>query len=249
MAGPTRSSRDECFAGARAELPVLLGVLPFGLIYGVLAVRAGLSPAAAIATSSVIFAGSAQFAAAQLIGAGAPGAIIIASGIVINLRHLLYSASLLPYLRHLSPLWKWTLAYLLTDEAYVVAITRYRRANPSAAPGSSMHWYFLGAGLALWATWQATTLAGVLFGARVPERWGLDFALPLTFIALLVPAIRGRSDLVAAVAAGLIATLAAGAPFKLGLVVGAVGGMAAGLAVLSFGGLAGTSSDLRADRR
>lgn len=216
---------------------MLLGVLPFGLIYGVLAVRAGLSPAAAIATSSVIFAGSAQFAAAQLIGAGAPGAIIIASGIVINLRHLLYSASLLPYLRHLSPLWKWTLAYLLTDEAYVVAITRYRRANPSAAPGSSMHWYFLGAGLALWATWQATTLAGVLFGARVPERWRLDFALPLTFIALLVSAIR------------VIATLAAGAPFKLGLVVGAVGGMAAGLAVLSFRGLAGTSSDLRADRR
>lgn len=112
-----------------------------------------------------------------------------------------------------------------------------------------MHWYFLGAGLALWATWQATTLAGVLFGARVPERWGLDFALPLTFIALLVPAIRGRSDLVAAVAAGLIAVLAAVAPFKLGLMVGAVGGMAAGLAVLSFRGLAGTSSDLRADRR
>ncbi|HJW84375.1 MAG TPA: AzlC family ABC transporter permease, partial [Anaerolineae bacterium] len=172
------SSRSEFLAGVRAELPILLGVAPFGLIYGVLALKAGLPPDAALAMSSIVFAGSAQFVGSQLFGAGATGIVIVLTTFVVNLRHMLYSASVAPHVRHLRPAWKWLLAYLLTDEAYAVSITYYnRQPNP---PDPNAHWYFLGAGLALWSTWQVSSAVGIFLGAQVPESWSLDFALALT---------------------------------------------------------------------
>src|SRR2546425_666845 len=125
--------RREVAAGIRAELPILLGVLPFGLIYGALALQAGIPPAPALAMSSIVFAGSAQFVATQLIGAGTPVGLLLLTTFVVNLRHLLYSGSLAPYLRPLRPAWKAALAYLLTDEAYVVAITHYSQTSPTRA--------------------------------------------------------------------------------------------------------------------
>ncbi len=222
------SARAAFAAGVRDELPVVAGVVPFGMIYGALAVAAGMPPALAQAASAIVFAGSAQFLTAQLVGNGAPAAVIVASAAVVNLRHLLYSASVAPYLRPLRTLWRWGLAYLLTDEAYAVAITRFR-AQPTRLPALRRHWYLLGAGLTLWAGWQASTAVGVLFGARVPESWGLDFALPLTFIALTVPTIRHRTEVAAAAAAGTVAVAAAGMPLKLGLLLGTVAGIAAGV--------------------
>src|SRR5512135_530708 len=176
------SPRSEFTAGVKAELPILLGVLPFGLIYGVLASGAGLPASLAQAMSSIVFAGSAQFIAAQLIGAGAPALVLILTTLVVNLRHMLYSASVAPYIKHLRPRWKWLLAYLLTDEAYAVTILHYQESESALA---HKHWYFLGAGLALWSTWQLSTIVGVLAGAQVPESWALDFTLALTFIALV----------------------------------------------------------------
>src|SRR5258707_4919342 len=123
------SPRNEFWAGAWAEVPILFGAAPFGLIYGVLASGAGLPPALALAMSSVVFAGSAQFIAAGLIGAGVPGPLLVLTTFVVNLRHMLYSASLAPYLRRLSPAWKWILAYLLTDEAYAVVTLNYERPS------------------------------------------------------------------------------------------------------------------------
>jgi 4-azaleucine resistance transporter AzlC len=221
----------EFVSGIKAELPILLGVSPFGLIYGVLALSAGMPAALAFAMSSVVFAGSAQFVAAQLIGSGAPGIVILSTTIIVNLRHVLYGASVAPHLRHLSLRWKCLLAYLLTDEVYAVAITRFAHDTGATSRSPHTHWYFLGAGLAQWTAWQASTAVGIALGAQVPPGWGLDFTVALTFIALVVPALTDRPSVAAALAAGLISLLTAAWPHKLGLVVAAVSGIIVGMIV------------------
>jgi 4-azaleucine resistance transporter AzlC len=225
-----QSRRSEFVAGVKAELPILLGVSPFGLIYGVLALSAGLPASLAFAMSSVVFAGSAQFVAAPLLGAGAPAVVVLATTFVINLRHLLYGASVAPYLAHLSHRWKCLLAYLLTDEVYAVAITRFGQEGGSGPGAPHRHWYFLGAGVAQWSAWQAATAVGLLVGAQIPAGWGLDFTVALTFIALVVPAVTDRPSVAAALAAGIVAVLAAGWPYKLGLIAAAITGILVGLA-------------------
>ena len=227
----TRS--QEFFAGVRDELPILLGTTPFGVIFGVLALRAGLPQDQAQAMSSVVFAGSAQFIAAQLFAQSVPAAVIVLTVFVVNLRHALYSASVAPHIKHLSGLWKVVLAYLLTDEAYAVAITRYNR-DETDAPGMlcHAHWYFLGAGLTLWGSWQISTAVGVFIGAQVSEgvRSILDFTLPLTFIAIVVPNLKDKASTAAAVCAGIVAVIAFNLDYKLGLIVAAIAGIAAGIA-------------------
>ena len=225
------SRRLEFFAGIKAELPILLGVSPFGMIYGVLALSAGLPATLTLAMSFIVFAGSAQFVGAQLIGGGAPGIVVVFTAFIINLRHILYSASVAPYLTHLNPRWKCLLAYLLTDEVYAVTIMRFAR-QPAPAPGRSWpEWYFLGAGLAQWTVWQASTVVGIALGAQIPPGWALDFAVALTFIALVVPALTDRPSVAAALAAGIVAVLTGAWPYRLGLVVAAIIGIAVGLLV------------------
>jgi 4-azaleucine resistance transporter AzlC len=226
---PPPAPGREFVLGCRDELPILLGVAPFGMIYGVLALGAGLPSRTAQLMSSVVFAGSAQFLAAQLIREGAPGAVVVATIFVVNLRHALYSASVAPWVKHLPARWKAALAYLLTDEAFVVAAARYARDAEHPAPSPHKHWYFLGAGITLWTCWQLTTAAGIFLGARVPASWGLDFTLALTFIALVVPGLRDRGAGAAAAVAGLVAVLAAGVPYQLGLLGAGMAGIAAGV--------------------
>jgi len=224
------SPHSEFFAGVKAELPILLGVIPFGLIYGVLAINeAHLPPEVAIAMSSIVFAGSSQFIGQQLIGVGTPAIVIVLTTWIVNLRHALYSASVAPYIKHLRPLWKWLLAYLLTDEAYAVSITHYDERDE--APVANKHWYFLGAGLALWSTWQLSTIVGVLAGAQVPESWALDFTLALTFIALVVPRLKDRPSIASAASAGIVAVIAFNWPYKLGLMLAALVGIVVGMAI------------------
>ena len=199
------------------------------MIYGVLAMGAGLTVGAAMAMSFIVFAGSAQFVGVQLIRTGVPGMIIVFTTFIVNLRHILYSASIAPHLARLSPKWKWLLAYLLTDEAYAVTITRYNQEAASTAESANKHWYLLGAGLAMWSTWQVSTAAGIFLGAQLPSSWSLDFTVALTFIALVVPVLRDRPSMAAALSAGIIAVLAADMPYKLGLIVAAIGGILIGL--------------------
>jgi 4-azaleucine resistance transporter AzlC len=217
--------RQEFITGVRDELPLLLGVFPFGMIYGVLALGAGLAPSAAQAMSSILFAGSAQFITAQLAGTATPWVVMVLTAFVVNLRHALYSASMAPYLQKLSPLWKGLLAYLLTDEAYAVVITRFQRDGMQRLS----HWYFLGAGLALWSCWQVSTAVGIFLGTQVPAGWMLDFTLALTFIALVVPALRDRPGALAALTAGLTALAAYALPYKLGLILAALVGITVGV--------------------
>jgi predicted branched-subunit amino acid permease len=200
------------------------------MIYGVLAVEA-LGPFTAQAMSSVLFAGSAQFVAARLVRESAPALVVIATIFVVNLRHALYSASVAPYVSHLGLRWKLALSYLLTDEAYAVAGSRYARDAGVAEPSPHRHWYFLGAGITLWAAWQLSTAAGVFLGAQIPHGWSLDFALALTFIAIVFPTLKDLATTGAALVAGVVAVLAYGVPYKLGLIVAAAAGIVVGLAV------------------
>ena len=217
--------KKEFWYGVRDELPILLGVIPFGLIFGALAINSQLSVAAAQLMSAVIFAGSAQFIAAQMIGAGASAVVIVVVVFVVNLRHVLYSASLAPHVKHLKSGWKMLLAYLMTDEAYAVTITHYNKASDP----TNKHWYFFGAGLTLWSTWQASTALGIFIGGRLPQNWPLSFALPLTFIALVVPALTDRASVAAACVAGLVGLLTLNFPYKTGLLLAALVGILTGL--------------------
>ncbi len=212
------------WAGARAEIPLLIGVIPFGLIYGALAVNAGLSNAEAQLMSSIVFAGSAQFITAQLVHEAAPGLVIVLTIAIVNLRHMLYSASMAPYIASLPTRWKAVLSYLLTDEAYAPTILHYEKHGVTPYT----HWFWLGAGCALWTFWQTSTAVGIFLGAAIPESWSLDFALPLTFIAMLVPVLRGRPAIAAALSAGVVALLAFSLPYKLGLIVAALVGILVG---------------------
>ena len=223
--------KRQFLSGIKAELPLLIGVIPFGMIYGVLALEAGIPRGQAQAMSAVVFAGSAQMILTQLVKGGTPALVMVLTVAIVNLRHALYSASIAPYLEHLRPAWKWLLAYLLTDEAYAVAILHYENSGPPPHQGQAdmRHWFLLGAGLALWSTWQVSTAVGILLGAIIPQSWSLDFTLALTFIALVVPALKDRADLAAAASAGLVAIVAFSWPYKLGLVTAALVGILVGL--------------------
>lgn len=212
------------WAGVRAEFPLLVGVFPFGLIYGALALKAGLSAAAAQMMSSIVFAGSSQFVTAQLIHDAAPGFVIVLTIAVVNLRHMLYSASVAEYVKDLPMKWKIFLAYFLTDECYAATIIHYEEDGTKPAS----HWFFLGAGFSLWFIWQVSSALGIFLGAAIPQSWPLDFALPLTFIAMVMPVLKDFPVVAAALSAGLVALLAFNLPFKLGLILAAIVGIAVG---------------------
>jgi len=217
-------TRRNFLEGVRSELPLLIGVFPFGMIYGALALNAGLSYTASQLMSSIVFAGSAQFVTTQLVQDGAPALIIVLTIAVVNLRHILYSASLAPHLQDLSIRWKFLLSYLLTDEAYAPSILHYEKEGLQAYK----HWFLFGAGLSLWTTWQLSTALGIFLGTAIPENWPLDFALPLTFIAMVVPILKNRAMIASALSAGLVALLAYPLPFKLGLILAALAGILVG---------------------
>jgi 4-azaleucine resistance transporter AzlC len=217
-------ARRNFIEGVRAEVPLLIGVFPFGMIYGALALNAGLSNAAAQMMSSIVFAGSSQFITAQLVSESAPAFVIIVTIAVVNLRHMSYSASLAPYLKDLSLKWKVILSYLLTDEAYAPSILNYEKEGLQ----THKHWFLLGSGFSLWFNWQVSTAIGIFLGAAIPESWSLDFALPLTFIAMVVPVLKKQPMIAAALSAGITAIVAYSLPFKLGLILAAIVGIAIG---------------------
>lgn len=260
------SRRSEFLGGVRGQLPLLLGVTPFGLAYGAYAVESGLSPALAQSMSWIVFGGASQFAGTQLMAEGVPGVVIVLTAALVNLRHMLYSASIGPRVEHLSRGWRALLAYLLTDEAYAVAMQRYRAEDLSETAGTAgspraitktaldrtpvaateaataagamaqarapfAHWYFFGTALALWLCWQVSTALGVFVGTAVPDSWQLDFALPLTFLAIVVPLLDNRATVAAAVVAGVVGVAGDGWSYGTGLLTAALAGIVAGLLV------------------
>jgi 4-azaleucine resistance transporter AzlC len=223
----SRSPREEFVAGARDVAPVLLGTIPFGFVAGVAAVGSGLSASEGIALSVLSFSGIAQLIVCQLIAAGSPPIVIVAAAAVISLRLMMYSAALSPHLAHLDRRWRALLAFLMTDQSFALAVKHFSEPGDRAA----RHWHLLGCSVTLYVFWQAAVLGGIVLGAQIPATWGLDFIVVLTFIALLVPAVRTRADLAAATVAAGIAFVAAGLPYRIALVVASLAGIAAGMAI------------------
>jgi 4-azaleucine resistance transporter AzlC len=219
-------------AGARDTLPMMVGAAPFGVIFGTLVSAGPLAPWHGQLMSAAVFAGSSQFIALGLMAAHAGLAVIWLTTFIVNLRHLLYAATLLPHVAHLPARWRWLLAALLTDETFAVMTGFYHR-QPRTPLG---HWYFLGSALGMYVNWNLWTLAGLMFGAAVPglESLGLDFAMAATFIAIVVPQLASLPHLGAAVAAGALAVLWRELPYNLGLLAAVGAGIAAGMALLRW---------------
>ncbi len=219
--------RREFLAGCRDVAPLLLGLVPFGLVAGVAASTAGMTPVEGMALSILSFSGIAQLVVSQLVAIDSPVAVTLAAAAVVSLRLVMYSAALAPHIAHLDRRWRALIAFLMTDQGFAMAVARF------AAPGDrgARHWYYLGTGVVLYVSWQLAVLAGIVAGARVPAQWSLDFAVTLTFIALLVPVVRTRTDMGAALVAAGVALWAAGLPYRLALVAASIAGIAAGLAL------------------
>ena len=206
---------------------MLVGAAPFGVIFGTLV------PANMVANwqgqlmSLSVFAGSSQFIAVGLIGEHTGMLVIWLATFIVNLRHMLYSATLLPYVAHLPTRWRALLGFLLTDETFAVVVAHYRK-HPREETG---HWYFFGSGLAMYVNWQFWTLIGLLFGSAFPQlqSLGLDFAMVATFIAIVVPQLNRRPQLAAAITAGVAAWFLRELPYKLGLLIAIGAGVAVGM--------------------
>lgn len=214
--------RTAFLAGMRACLPLLPGIVLFGMVCGAAAASAGLTTGQSFALSWMVFAGSSQIVAAQLFASGAPGWVIIATGWVVNLRFVMYSATLAPHLRELSGPRRWLAAYLLTDQAFAVTLGRILDGRP----GSS--WFYLGIAATLWLLWQISSLAGIFLGTLIPQSWSIDFVVALTFIGVLAPLLRDRNMMAAAIAGGAAALLL-DLPMKLNLMAAALAGVAVAL--------------------
>ena len=219
--------KKEFIAGVRDMFPLLLGAFPFGLIYGALAVTSGLSPAAAMAMAIFVFAGSAQFIAVGLVAAHTPVLIIVLTTFIVNLRHMLYSATLLPYLKRLPQRWRIPLAFWLTDETFAVTVHRFQKEDDSPYK----HYYQLGSSLAMYLNWNIWCFLGLVLGDRIPgaSDWGLDVAMPVTFIGMIIPFVKNMPMVVCVLAAGAASLLTLGLPYKLGIMVSAFIGIFAGL--------------------
>lgn len=206
--------------------PFILVIIPFATLFGVLATEAGLNVLETMAFSIVVIAGAAQFTALQLMQENTPTVIVLISALAVNLRMAMYSASLTPYIGA-APLWQRALcAYVTVDQSYVVGVSKFEREPDMTVPERVA--YFMGAVTPIVPLWYVFTLVGALVGTRVPESWALDFAIPIAFLAMIAPMFRTAAHVVAALTAVVVALLAAGVPYSLGLIIAGIAGMIAG---------------------
>lgn len=221
------SIKSEIGRGLAATFPLMVSAMPFGVIFGTLATNADLSPLTIMSMSLFVFSGSAQFIAILLLGAGSALGVIWLATLILNLRHLLYAATLVDHVRHLSQTWRFGLAAMLTDETFAIMERRYREEG--RAPNA--HWYYLASCLGMYLNWQFWTYIGIVLGTEFPEvkNWGLEFAMIVTFTGIVMPALRSTPFWLAAIVAGTVATLGNFLPYKLGLMLGALAGILAGL--------------------
>lgn len=213
-------------AGIKDGLPFLLVLLPFSALFGALATEAGLNVYEALAFSVVVIAGAAQFTALQLMTEEVPTLIVIASSLAVNLRMAMYSASLAPYLGS-APLWQRACAaYGTVDQSYALSVLKFE-ARPDLTVGQRLT-YFWGVLTPMLPGWYGFTIVGALGGQAIPEAWAIDFALPLTFLAMIGPMLRTAPHLIAALVSIVAALCFAWVPFNLGLLIAALMAMLAG---------------------
>tara|TARA_R110001583_G_scaffold52393_9_gene162856 strand:+ start:5480 stop:6193 length:714 start_codon:yes stop_codon:yes gene_type:complete len=222
------SQRNEFFGGGKAALPLVLGAIPFAILFGTLAPTSGLSALATVAMSVLVFAGSAQFIVLALIAVQAPIEMILLTTFVVNLRHILYATALVEYVKHLSLGWRAILAFGLTDESFANMSQRYQQADKQDA-----HYFYLGSICCFYCTWVSFTIIGLLLGNLIPDmsQWGLEFAMSVTFIGMVVPYMNSKAMISAIIVAGLSSLTFAHLPNKLGLIISAIIGVTVGLSI------------------
>lgn len=220
----TSQLRDDILRGARDILPILVGIIPFGLVAGAVAIEAGLTTLDALGFSMFVFAGASQLAAIDLLARDAPIAVAVFTIAVINLRMLMYSASLAPTMAGVPARRRIPGAFLLTDQAFAFTVAESDRVGDPARTFA----YYLGTAVPLFVNWQVMTLVGAMAGAAIPDAVPLEFAIPMVFLVLLVPAVKDKPGVAAAVTAGVGATVLGGLPANLGLFVSALAGIVVG---------------------
>lgn len=224
---PPQSWRTAARDGVTDLLPVTLGAIPFGLLAGIAALEADLPAWMASVFSVGVFAGASQLAALELLADDASAVVVIGTILVINARMLMYSASLAPAMADEPRGRRAVMAYFMTDQTYALTISKLDRepAHPHRFA------YYLSGGLLLWVSWQVFTIVGALAGRVIPPDIPIEFAVPMVFAALLVPAVKDRPTLAAALTSAVVATLGRPLPSNLGLLLAALGGIAVGVVV------------------
>lgn len=234
---PVHIGRRGFRAGVLSCLPVLFAVGPFGLIFGVVAVEAGLDLVATMTMSMLVIAGASQLAALQVLTDGGPALVAILTGAVVNLRMAMYSASLSVHWQGTPLRLRIIGATVLHDQSYALAMQRYA-AHPEESLSERIGFFF-GVGAPTSALWIAMTYVGATVGDQLPESVDLSFIVPVTFVSIAAPMLRGRANAVAAAVAATLSVLLAGVPFSLGIMLGAAAGIAAGMAMPQSGGAKG----------
>ena len=212
-------SKSKTFSkGSLDILPLMIPVVPFGIIFGAIGIELGFGPYVTYATSIIIFSGASQIVILQLLSAGASSLVVITSSSVVSTRHLLYGAVVSQYLNKLSLQWKLLLSYLLTDQSFAVS-NEYFKKNIN---NNFKHYYLLGSGITLWLIWQITTIIGIILGSIVPDELGLTFTIPLTFLALLVNYLRNINHLIVIIVSGVSSILFFEFPFKSYIIISSI---------------------------
>lgn len=220
------SNAQQFKQGVIDSLPLVLGGVPFGVIFGTLAMNAGFDIWQTIGMSSIVFAGSAQFVAVGMLAAGTSLGFIVGATIIINLRHLIYAASMLPHVKQLPQKWRFPLGFLLIDEVFAATYPHYLKNSQS----NNNHWHYFGVGISFYVSWNVATITGIFFGANVEgiSEWGLDFAMSATFIGMVMPHLINKPMIAGVLTSGILAILTYQLPHKIGLVIASISGMAVG---------------------
>ncbi|MBK1635455.1 AzlC family ABC transporter permease [Rhodovulum adriaticum] len=226
---PASTVKSAYWTGVRHGAPFLLVIVPFAVLFGVVGTEAGLNLAQVMGFSVLVIAGAAQFTAVQMMSDNAPTLIVLATALAVNLRMAMYSASLTPYVGD-APVWKRALvAYFLVDQTYAVGHARFE-ARPDMTLAERLA-YLFGVITPICPMWYVMTLVGALVGQEIPPEFALDFAVPITFLAMVAPALRTAAHVAAAGVSVVLGLALAFMPYNTGLLVAAVGAMVVGAQV------------------
>lgn len=216
--------------GCLQEIPLQLGVFPFGIAYGILGIEVGLTNIQTYLLSIIIFAGVSQIVFAQLFSTFTPSFMIVGTIGIVNLRHILYGVSLSSYLKKLSLKWRVILSYLITDEAFAISYKRFSEEKKT----KYMHFHLLGSGITLWISWQISTLIGIFIGPSIPNSLNLEYVIPLSFIAIVVVSINTKIKLIVFIMSALFSILLRDLPWNLWIITSALISIIIGVLISNF---------------
>ena len=217
--------------GAIDVSPLMIPVVPFGIIYGVIGMDLGIGPYMTLGLSFIVFGGASQIILLQLFSGGASSLVILSSVGAVNARHVLYGAVLSEHLSNLKLSWKVILSYVMTDQAFAVSNNYFKKNNKD----NNYHYHLLGSGFTCWTIWQVSTILGIVLGSVIPEELGLSFTISLTFLALLISDFRKFKNIIVMLVSGIVATIGYNTiPFKAYIIVAALSALSIAVLLTSI---------------